>query len=304
MGRIGKKSLLAVACLIAPTTTHAQGMPVVPYAANFAQTHLHNQLFVQPGVNAEIRRLNRSGSNPTAVQNSRVNLASMTYRADKTQRRVNIDRFLGDIRKKDAAGAAQLANVFANVDVIGQISSEIARYGLSGTNVADAYAVYWISAWEASRGIVGNQTTREQSLAVRDQAARAFQSTPAFAKSTNAERQEFAEMLLLQAALISSNMESTSSDKRAQRELSNAIRQGATAMGLDLDAMTLTDQGFVPSGKTGAADPAPGAPEQALAANDAPAPAAVNPPYVLMAAAGGAGIGGVFLIGKMIGRRG
>jgi hypothetical protein len=301
------KAAFASMSLLLPAATYAQGMPVVPYAANFAQTHLHNQLFVQPGVNAEIRRLNRSGSNPTAVQNSRVNLASMTYRADKTQRRVNIDRFLGDIRKKDAAGAAQLANVFANVDVIGQISSEISRYGLSGNNVADAYAVYWISAWEASKGIVGNQTTREQSLAVRDQAARAFQSTPAFAKSTNAERQEFAEMLLLQAALISSNMESTSSDKRAQRELSNAIRQGATAMGLDLDAMTLTDQGFVPSGKTGAADPAPGAPEQALAANDAPVPAAANdtsPPYLLMAAAGGAGIGGVFLLGKMMGKRG
>jgi hypothetical protein len=71
--------------------------------------------------------------------------------------------------------------------------------------------------------------------------------------------------------------------------------------------MKLTDEGFVPSGKTGAVDPAPGAPDQALAANSAPEPVAAtdtSTPYILLAAAGGAGIGGVVLLGKMIGRRG
>jgi hypothetical protein len=301
------KAAFASMSLLLPAATHAQGMPVVPYAANFAQTHLHNQLFVQPGVNAEIRRLNRSDGSLRTESAPLASNSSFNYSADTKQRKVNLDRYIRDLSTKDPVGAQSLATLFKSVDIIDQIGKEIAPHGLKVTNVADAYAIYWINAWEAAHGIVGKKEITTRVVAVRNQALRAFNSTPTFASATNANRQEFAEMLLIQALLISANMESAENNEPLQRQLSIAIKQGATAMGLDLDAMTLTDQGFVPSGKTGAADPAPGAPEQALAANTAPVPAAANdtsPPYLLMAAAGGAGIGGVFLLGKMMGKRG
>ncbi len=307
MSRINKAYFFAAWCFIIPTAAHAQGMPVVPYAANFAQTHLHNQLFVQPGVNAEIRRRNRAES---GLQTDNVPLASapsFNYRADQKQRKVNLDRYIQDLRTKDPAGAQSLAALFNSTDIIAQIGKEISPHGLKVTNVADAYAIYWISAWEAANGIVGNKETTTRVIAVRNQALSAFNATPAFASATNANRQEFAEMLLIQALLISANMESAENNKPLQRQLSSAIKQGASAMGLDLDAMTLTEKGFIPSGRSGAADPAPDAPEQALAANAAPKPATANdtaPPYLILAAAGGAGLGGVFLLGKMIGRRG
>ena len=82
------------------------------------------------------------------------------------------------------------------------------------------------------------------------------------------------------------------------RKIAAAVRQGAQASGLDLDAMTLTADGFVPNDRTGANDTNPTAkPTRQADAKGAP-------PYALMAAAGGAGLGAVYLLGKAAGRKG
>jgi hypothetical protein len=74
--------------------------------------------------------------------------------------------------------------------------------------------------------------------------------------------------------------------------------------------MTLTENGFVPSSKRSSFDdrdvPGPSGyevREQALAANDN-ATRDLAPNYALIAAAGGAGLGGMFLLGKAMGRKG
>jgi hypothetical protein len=312
--KTGIFAVITGALLTLPAAAYAQGMPVVPYAANFAQTHLHNQLFVQPGVNAEIRRLNRapkSDSRPSTAPV--VPAARLQYRSDPGRRQANYANFVAGIAEKDAAGARSLEAVFQSTDFIAAVGQMIAPYGLTTNNVADAYTMYWINAWEASHGVVGSVETRARAQAVRRQAAGALQATPQFATATDAQKQEFAETLIIQAALISSNMGQVANDPRMSRQLSGAIRQGAKAMGLDLDAMTLTDNGFVPvKGSSLDEDLAPtpggeGATEVA-AAVDAPPPApttakASTPPYILMAAAGGAGLAGVFLLGKVMGKK-
>jgi hypothetical protein len=230
-------------------------------------------------------------------------VATLTFVPVMSARKANLAGFVEKTRKDDPAGAAKMERLLASTDVIGAIGRGIAPYGLRVDNVADAFTVWWTAAWRAAHGDTSDADQRT-TRAVQAQAVNAILTAPEMANATPAQKQQYAEALLVQAALIEASVETYKSDPKMMRQIGNAVRQGAIKSGLDLDAMTLTDQGFVPSGKTGAADPAPGAPEQALAANDAPAPAAVNPPYVLMAAAGGAGIGGVFLIGKMLGRRG
>jgi hypothetical protein len=42
--------------------------------------------------------------------------------------------------------------LFASSDIIGAIGQAMATIGLKTNNVADAYAVYWVAAWQASRG--------------------------------------------------------------------------------------------------------------------------------------------------------
>ena len=68
---------------------------------------------------------------------------------------------------------------------------------------------------------------------------------PEFAGASDAEKQEFAEALLIQAYLIGSASYQLRSNPAQLRAIGNAVRQGARANGIDLDSMTLTDAGFV-----------------------------------------------------------
>jgi hypothetical protein len=154
-----------------------------------------------------------------------------------------------------------------------------------------------MSAWQAAHGDASTPS-RGKAQAVRAQASDALAATPEFARADDAAKQEYAEALLVQAALIDEMMSQYGSDPAVAPKLAASVRQGARASGLDLDAMTLTEAGFIPAKKTGAA-PAPGAPREALAATGDG-----KPGFGLLAAAGGAGLGAAFLIGKAMGRRG
>jgi hypothetical protein len=238
----------------------------------------------------------------------RLTPASYVFRPSSARRQINLANFVAKSRRVDPIGAAKMQALFASTNIIGMIDQKMQQtYGMRANNVADAYAVWWVSAWMGSKGRSDDATPGQMAM-VKRQASNALASTPEFASATDAGKQELAEALLVQAALIGDTIDTYASDPAMLAKTRAAIAKGASGMGLDLSKMTLTDQGFVPSGKTGAADPAPGAPEQALAANAAATPPVAandtSPPYILLAAAGGAGLGGVFLLGKMMGRRG
>ena len=145
-------------------------------------------------------------------------------------------------------------------------------------------------------------SSRQTATAVSRQAANAIGATSEFARATSAQKQEFAEALLVQALLIGAAKDQAGGDRAKLRQVSAAVEKGARATGLDLRAMTLTEEGFGPARKTGAADPAPGVKPKALAATE---DAGSRPGYsFLAAAAGGAGLGAAFLIGKAMGRKG
>ena len=74
----------------------------------------------------------------------------------------------------------------------------------------------------------------------------AFTATPDFSVTGDAVRQEYAEALLLQAAMLGSAFEQWKNDPEMLDQLAEAARRGAQASGLDLSEMTLTTNGFVP----------------------------------------------------------
>lgn len=82
------------------------------------------------------------------------------------------------------------------MDVVGEVGKAMRGYGLSPDNVADAYAVWWISAWSAANGV---ETTDDPAIyqAVKMQARAAFAATPDFAKLPDADRQQFAEASMI-----------------------------------------------------------------------------------------------------------
>jgi hypothetical protein len=176
----------------------------------------------------------------------------LTYRPSLERRRANFAMFVAKSRKKDPVGAAMLEKELATSDVMGKMERELAGFGMRIDNVADAYAAWWLNAWLASRQRADTPPAA-QIAAVRAQAAQAIASTPGFATASDAVKQEMAEANLLQAMLIGAYSERAKGDRDLSRRLAAAVRQGARASGLDLDAMELTNDGFAPR-RTGAVD--------------------------------------------------
>jgi hypothetical protein len=170
---------------------------------------------------------------------------SLNFTPSMERRRANLARFVARSRKADPQGAARLENQFAASDIIGTMNRALTRYGMRPDNVGDAYAAWWLNAWLASRQRDDDPTPR-QIAAVRAQAAKALMATPAVAGADDAVKQEVAEANLVQAALIGGYMERAKGNSDLLRRVAAAVRQGARASGLDLDAMELTDEGFVP----------------------------------------------------------
>jgi hypothetical protein len=182
---------------------------------------------------------NSSSSQSKPVQKS----ARLDFQPSLSRRKQNLSRFVEKTRANDPQGAAQMAKLFASTDVIEQLGKSIAPYGLRTNNVADVYAVYWTTAWLGSRGRNEN-LPKSQIIAIKNQATGALSSTAQFSSATDAQKQQFAEALLIQTVLIDASIDYAKSDPALLSKVKVAISQGAKAMGLELDRMTLTPQGF------------------------------------------------------------
>jgi hypothetical protein len=206
-------------------------------------TALRNQ--VRSQIQSEQRQdAVNSGKPKTPKKISEQNIATkLVYKPSVTNRQVNLKRFVEKTRENNPAGAIQMEQLFASKDVIGQINQGMTTIGLKSNNVADAYALYWVSAWLGTRGRSEN-LPKSQMIAVRNQAAGALLKVPELTSATDAQKQEMAEAMLIQSLLISASIDSAKSDPVLTEKVKVVIAQGAKGMGLDLDQMTLTTTGF------------------------------------------------------------
>lgn len=171
--------------------------------------------------------------------------ASLRYVPSSERRTVNLRNFVERSRRVDPAGAQQLQGLFAAGDIIDKMAAVMAQHGFRADDLGDVYALWWITAWQASRGHNDDQSPALYA-AVRGQARRALADTPALAGAGDAAKQEFAESLMLQSLLIDAAVEQAKGDPARLGAVGAAAAQGARGMGLDLSAMTLTENGFVP----------------------------------------------------------
>jgi hypothetical protein len=214
-----------------------------------------------------------------------IEMGSLRYTPSKARRSANLATFIEKTRAADPRGAADLQKLFAEGDFIEKIGALVAPQGLHIDNVADAYALWWITAWQAAHGT--NDTPSRAVLgAVRQQAANAVVATGEIARASDAQKQELAEALWVQSALIDGAVEQAQRDPSRLRQIGDAVRKGAKGMGLDLDAIDLTSRGFVPA-RVGRNDPSA----------TAPGHGGTPPAYGALAlAAGGMGVGGFLML--------
>jgi hypothetical protein len=185
----------------------------------------------------------RDAQTPPAYANP----AALLYAPSATRSKAKINSFIEQVRKTDAAGADQLKQLFAQTNNLGAVHDKMREVGLDPNNLSHCYTVYWTTVWQAV-----NQDRSDLSLqtfqAVAQQAESAFSQTQMVAKLTNAEKQEYADILLIHSLLVGGNSEYflSSGDKKGAANFAKEMRKGADNAGLVIDGLTLTDDGFRP----------------------------------------------------------
>jgi hypothetical protein len=248
-----RQRFLAVAIMAIFATSESHGQD------NF--TPAINNVFDFAGQSATMNDVNRMnnelmersiGQSSSNAPQQQTQLASVVYRASPARTRANLEKFVEKTRASSPAGAAQMSALFASTDIIAEMDRLMQQtYGMRANNVADAYAMWWTSAWNGAQGRNDDPSAGQMAM-VKRQAANALAATPEFAAANDAGKQELAEALLVQAAMIQGAIDEYKSNPAMLAKARAAIRQGAKGMGLDLNTMTLTDEGFVPARKTGA----------------------------------------------------
>lgn len=172
--------------------------------------------------------------------------AATTYRASAAvSARVRRDfaGWMGEVA--GAEGGRRIAEVLSRRDPVKSWAGIVGGDGLRPGDVADAMASYWILNWVMANGADSNRT---EAQAVREQVRRMIAASPGFSRLGNAERQEMAEVLMLNFLI----QHAAYTDAMARGDRDTAARLGEAAigrfereMGVDLRRLHLTNAGFV-----------------------------------------------------------
>lgn len=148
--------------------------------------------------------------------------------------------------KVGAADAAKLATAMERTDPVQNWSELVANDGLHTNDMADALTAYWILNWAMANTADNN---RAQVLGVRKQVRAMLVANPAQLRMSEAQRQEFSEILILNFLIQHAAFDEAI--RRGDRALMRRLGDAAAArfqseMGVDLRRLRLTDTGFVP----------------------------------------------------------
>ena len=170
--------------------------------------------------------------------------AALTFKVSPQVRQKTIDTFVAQISQASPESGAEWNKVFKGADVFAEIDKQVkTMFGLSTTNLADTWAVYWSYAWLMTRSST-DDPTRAQAVGLRNQFQPLLLSIPAVATYTDAQKQEMSDTLLLQVVLFGTLAEAWKEDQASRDEFGMGLISGTREMGLDLSAVVLTDQGF------------------------------------------------------------
>lgn len=240
------KRIVSIACALglgiaAHTSAAAQDFYMPPIMDGSVAVGLAAQSHVQKSEERRAQLTAPSGPAAEAAGNG----LDFGFTPDRSRTQKNLQSFIE--RTKDKSAAADLRQlVSAQPRIIELIGQGISSYGLDPHDVADVYSVWWISTWLAAQE--RNDTPGQGTIdAVRMQVRSAMASTPDFAGTSDAQRQEYAEALLLHTAIMDGAIEEAKSQPAVLAKLAAAARRAAKAHGLDLSLMKLTSEGFVPA---------------------------------------------------------
>ena len=234
------KLLLFILCAFVPLGARAQ----ISWQPNFnLAPAMMQSVILNPcsggGCNDKPRREPRPSQRPTAA----LSAASLDYAPSLEVRKRNYAQFTAKIRTKYPVAAANFETFLASQDFVASMGRALKPYGLRTDNLADAFTVYLDSAWLASRGLQ-DEGNRAKAQALRKQVEAALLNVDALRQATDAMKQEMAETLLIQAALISAAVDQAKADPALMRQVAANVTRDARTLGIDLSSMIVTQNGL------------------------------------------------------------
>lgn len=248
-----KKTITTLVVLLcAPTIAVAQDFSM-PIPANSA---ISDALFSSQ-INNAVRRpqpqptqpprgeaVRQEQSGQAAVRSNAA--ASLTFATSLVRRQANVSAFVDQMSVSNPAAGGIMRQAFAQSDPLAQLETIVRpAFGANMNNLADAYAMWLSSNWAAATGYDGN-LTRAQFQAVRGQMADKLLQMDMLRTMTDADKQQMAEQLFLNALMVEVGIERYKSDPAQRAQFAQGVAASSKAMGFDLEAIILTETGFVP----------------------------------------------------------
>lgn len=210
------------------------------YSLEKAQRQRRSSVPAAPAL--PLRSLDRAAFTPQAAA-SRPKVDTR-YTPSKVVTQRNVRQFVERTREVDPAAAADLEKSLRGGAFVDEIRAEFPRYGLDGSDVADATAGYLVTAWYGAQG--SDQDPSKAALrSVSNQLAAAMAAVPAFAQADDATKQELAEAMMIHTIYVSAALAEAKGDTAKRGTLAKAIASGArNTFGFSMDSVTLSDRGF------------------------------------------------------------
>lgn len=251
---LGSAAIIVVALTSGAAAAQGGWQPMVtPWdlgTGAMAETAYQNMIF--ESMNEETRRETGeeeqrpadAGAPTPAAPQAQTGSSALAFTPSAERRRANLAAFADKTRQQDAESGAMMDAAFADGAVIDQMDAAMAPFGYSAANLGDAYAMWWQLAWKGAHGD-SSDPTPGQMRAVQAQAHRALLAAPELAGADDAQKQQMAEAMLIQALMIEQMIGAAQQQPAMMPQVQAAVLQGARASGLELDRMELTESGFV-----------------------------------------------------------
>lgn len=237
---------LAIGLAASGSIASAQDMPTV-MPNNYVLSDILNQQRVDAAIGSGQAAGNRRGRGESLGRMAGGSTSATTaYRASpaiSARVRQQFADWMG--KQTNAESGRRVAEALDRIDPVRSWAQLVGADGLRPGDTADALASYWVLNWVMANG---GDSNRSQVMAVREQVRPIMAANPAYARLSEAQRQEFAEVLILNfliqhAAYIDALKRG---DRDAQRRIGDAaVARFKSEMGVDLRRLRLTNAGFV-----------------------------------------------------------
>ncbi|WP_159998735.1 DUF6683 family protein [Roseomonas sp. 18066] len=234
-----RMAMLGLAAMLLAPPAWAQGTAMFEgLAGQMAMTNL----MLEPMRREAARRDREAGRAPPAATTRVVT----SYRADPAVSARVMRQFSAFVaRQNNTADVAAMEAQLRQADLPGLWQKIWGGDGLRAGDLVDAQASYFLINWIIANG--QGDTTRAQTQAVRAQLAGIIAGTPSAPRLTEAQRQEMAEVLILNGAIQAmAYVDARNANDRAA--LSRLAEAAATRFRseaqLDLRRLAVTEAGF------------------------------------------------------------